>query len=68
MIYIYANLADNSRVLLPVHQASIIWNGEEREIHVLATGRLPLLETALLDGYELSIQFTEGGLVEIEEL
>jgi clan AA aspartic protease len=64
----YANLADNSRVLLPVHQASIIWNGEEREIHVLATGRLPLLGTALLDGYELSIQFTEGGLVKIEEL
>lgn len=55
----YANLADNSRVLLPVHQASIIWNGEEREIHVLATGRLPLLGTALLDGYELSIQFTD---------
>ncbi|MBD2135244.1 MULTISPECIES: clan AA aspartic protease [unclassified Sphaerospermopsis] len=64
----YANLADNSRVLLPVHQTTIIWNGEEREVNVLATGKLPLLGTALLDGYELSIQFTEGGLVAIEEL
>ncbi|TAE60721.1 MAG: clan AA aspartic protease [Nostocales cyanobacterium] len=64
----YATLADNSRVLLPVHQTIIIWNGEEREVNVLATGKLPLLGTALLDGYELSIQFTEGGLVTIEEL
>ncbi|BAZ29459.1 hypothetical protein NIES4074_19050 [Cylindrospermum sp. NIES-4074] len=64
----YANLADNSTVLLPVHQATIIWNGEEREVNVLATGRLPLLGTALLDGYELVIQFTEGGLVTIDEL
>ena len=64
----YANLADNSRVLLPVHQATIIWNGEERAVNVLATGKLPLLGTGLLDGYELSIQFTEGGLVTIQEL
>jgi clan AA aspartic protease len=44
----YANLADNSNVILPVdHQATIIWNGEEREVNVLATGRLPLLGTAI---------------------
>jgi clan AA aspartic protease len=64
----YATLADNSRVLLPVHQATIIWNGEERVVNVLATGKRPLLGTALLDGYKLSIQFIEGGLVTIEEL
>ncbi|MBE8988639.1 clan AA aspartic protease [Nostoc sp. LEGE 12450] len=63
----YANLADNSNVILPVHQATIIWNGEEREVNVLATGRLPLLGTALLDEHELAIQFIEGGLVTIEE-
>ncbi|MBD6616490.1 clan AA aspartic protease [Komarekiella sp. 'clone 1'] len=65
---IYANLADNSNVILPVHQATIIWNEEEREVNVLATGRLPLLGTALLDEHELVIQFTKGGLVTIEEL
>ena len=32
-----ANLADNSRVMLPVHKAIILWNGEERETRVLAT-------------------------------
>ncbi|MCG5062050.1 MAG: clan AA aspartic protease [Limnoraphis sp. WC205] len=63
-----ANLADNSEVLLPVHEAIVLWDGEEREILVIATGRRPLLGTALLDEQQLVIQFTEGGLVTIEEL
>jgi clan AA aspartic protease len=65
---IRANLADNSRVILPVHKAIILWNGEEREARVFATGRRPLVGTALLDGHELVIQFTEGGLVTVDEL
>ena len=63
----YANLADNSRVMLPVHKAMILWNGEEREARVFATRRRPLVGPALLDGHELAIQFTEGGLVTIDE-
>ncbi len=63
-----ANLANNSWVDMPVHQAVIIWNGEERVVNVLATGKRPLLGTALLNEHELVIQFTEGGLVTIEEL
>jgi clan AA aspartic protease len=31
-----ANLADNSQVMLPVHKAIIVWNGEEREARVFA--------------------------------
>jgi clan AA aspartic protease len=62
------NLANNSEVLLAVHEAIIFWNGEEQEIRVLATGRRPLLGTALLDEHELVVQFTEGGLVTIDEL
>jgi clan AA aspartic protease len=63
-----ANLADNSEVLLPVHEAIILWDGEEREVPIVATGRRPLLGTALLDEQELVIQFIDGGLVTIEEL
>lgn len=63
-----ANLADNSDVLLPVHEAVVIWNGAEREVHVIATGRRPLLGTGILEDQELVIQFTEGGLVTIDEL
>ena len=62
------NLADNSEVTLPVHEATILWNGEEREVRVMATGRRPLLGTALMDEHELVVQFTEGGLVTIDEL
>jgi clan AA aspartic protease len=65
---IHANLADNSQVMLPLHKAIIIWNGEERETRGFATGRRPLVGTALLDNHELVIQFTEGGLVMIDEL
>ena len=54
--------------MLPVHEAIVLWDGEEREVLVIATGRRPLLGTALLDEQELVIQFTEGGLVTIDEL
>ncbi|MGB3493216.1 MAG: clan AA aspartic protease [Elainellaceae cyanobacterium] len=63
-----ANLADNSPVVLPVHQATIFWDGAERDVRVFATGRRPLIGTALLDEPELVIQFTEGRLVTINEL
>ncbi|MEO0015020.1 MAG: hypothetical protein RLZZ535_3409 [Cyanobacteriota bacterium] len=63
-----ANLANNSNVLLPVHEAIILWHEKEREIRVLATGRKPLLGRALLDCQELTIQFIEGGLVTIKQL
>ncbi len=53
---------------IPVHEAVMIWNGEEREVDVLATGKRPLLCTALLDEHKLVIQFTEGGLVTIDAL
>jgi clan AA aspartic protease len=63
-----ANLADDSEVQLPVYAATILWDGVEREVRVLATGKRPLLGTALLDGYELVVQFTDNGLVTIDEL
>ena len=62
------NLADNSTVSLAVHQATIFWDGVERDVRVLATGRRPLIGTALLNEQELVIKFTEGGLVTIDEL
>lgn len=63
-----ANLANNTSILLPVYEAIILWNGEERIVQVVGTGRRPLLGTAMLEEAELVIQFTEGGLVTIEDL
>lgn len=63
-----ANLADDSTVNLGAHTAQILWNGTEREVRVLATGRRPLLGTASLDGQELVVQFLENGLVTVNEI
>ncbi len=65
---ILANLATDAQVYLPVHSATILWNGAEREVGVLATGKRPLLGTALLSEHELLIQFRNGGLVQVDEL
>jgi predicted aspartyl protease len=61
-----ANLADNSNVILPIHEAVILWSEVEQKVRVLAAGKKPLLGTRLLENHELVVRFTEGGLVEIK--
>jgi clan AA aspartic protease len=65
---ISANLADDSNVMTRLHLATIIWHGTEREIIVLAMGRRPLIGTALIEDYHLSVDFCEGGSVIIDEI
>lgn len=65
---IRANLADDSNVMTRLHLATIIWHGVEREIIVLAMGRRPLIGTALIEDYHLSVDFYEGGSVVIDEI
>lgn len=61
-----ANLADNSRITTQVYQATIVWNGKEHVVPILAMGNRPLLGTALLADYHLSIDFYEGGTVIVD--
>ena len=63
-----ATLADETEIQVPVHSATILWEGAEREIRVLAVGKRPLLGTALLDRYEFTALFREGGPVTIDDL
>jgi clan AA aspartic protease len=63
-----ADLADGSTIEMGMYGATILWDGTEREVRVLATGQRPLLGTALLDGYDLCVQFREGGRVSIKGL
>jgi clan AA aspartic protease len=65
---INANLADDSSVMTRLHLATIIWHGVEREVIVLAMGRRPLMGTALIEDYHLSVDFCEGGSVIIDEI
>jgi clan AA aspartic protease len=60
-----ASLANDQIVSLAVHVATILWNGSERLVRVIAAGRRPLLGTALLDGTYLGVDFTDGGEVTI---
>jgi clan AA aspartic protease len=68
IIRMNANLADDSNVSTPIHQATIIWHGVERNIAVLAMGRRPLLGTVLLEDSNLNIDFYEGGTVIVDSL
>lgn len=61
-----ANLANDTDIIVPVHIAVIDWHGLERRIRVLATGRRPLIGTALLSGDYLGIDFRNAGEVRIE--
>lgn len=63
-----AVLADDSEVVVAVHAAVIVWNGEAQETRVLAMGRRPLLGTALLSGTDFFAQFDEGGEVGVSPL
>jgi clan AA aspartic protease len=63
-----ARLADGSKALLSIHLATIVWDGIERLVPVLAAGYKPLLGTSLMAGYHLEIDFQDNGLVSLEQL
>jgi predicted aspartyl protease len=65
---ISANLANDSSVMTRLYLATIIWQGGEREVVVLAMGRRPLLGTALMEDYHLSVDFCEGGAVIVDQM
>ena len=60
------NLANDSSAFVRVHAATILWHGVEVDIRVFATGKRPLLGTALLDGYGFFSHFVENGLVTVD--
>ena len=63
-----ANLADDTDVQAAVHVATILWDGKEQKVAVLALGQRPLVGTALLAGRHLGVDFTDGGDVRIASL
>jgi clan AA aspartic protease len=63
-----ANLADNSNVSVHVHLGTVVWNGADLDLAVLAMGQRPLLGTALLKDSRLTADFVDGGDVEVVPL
>ena len=61
-----AFLANDDEVEFDVHDVTVLWDGQLRQIRAAATGSTPLLGMLLLDGHDLSIQVREGGRVVIQ--
>jgi clan AA aspartic protease len=61
-------LGDGSETLFDLYIATVIWDGEYREIYIAESATEPLLEMAMLYGYRLQVDNIEGGTVRIEAL
>src|SRR5947209_5606129 len=59
-------LADNIDVDLDVHRATILWDGQPRDIAVLSVEGAALGGMRLLRGYHLFVDVIDGGEVRIE--
>ncbi len=63
-----ATLGDGSETLFDLYTATVIWDGQYREIYIAESETEPLLGMSLLYGYRLQIDTIEGGSVKIEVL
>jgi clan AA aspartic protease len=61
-------LGDGSEITFEVYAATVIWDGEYRDIPINEAETDPLLGMNLLYGYDLQIQAVEGGRVTIKTL
>lgn len=60
-----ATLADGTSTTLDYYKGSVMWDGEERKVFVLAADGGPLLGMALVHGCDLHIEMIAGGDVTI---
>ena len=63
-----ANLANDDTIPVDTYVATIIWEGIELDVLIIATGKRPLLGTALLHDKRLYVDFEEDGVVQIRNL
>ncbi len=63
-----AFLANDDQVEFNVHNVTLLWDGELRDIEADATGSTPLVGMLLLDGHSLNIEVESGGEVVIQAM
>ena len=63
-----ALLANGIEVLLDIHAALVIWDGNPRRLLVQSVDVEPLVGMALLDGYDMHVQVRNGGNVILQNL
>ncbi len=59
-------LADGSEVALDAYAASVLWDGQMREIVAYAADTTPLIGMSMLEGHNLYVEVEDGGRVVIE--
>jgi clan AA aspartic protease len=64
----FATLGDGSETLFDIHDASVIWDGQFRQIEINSANTEPLLGMRMLRGYRLEVDTIQGGLVTIKAL
>ena len=58
-------LGDNQRVDFDLYSATIVWDGDVREILALASEAFPLVGMSLLKVFHLSMDIIDGGEVSL---
>ncbi len=61
-----AFLANDEEVTFEVHKATVLWDGQPRDIEADATGSTPLVGMLLLDEHNLNIDIERGGRVAMQ--
>ncbi len=61
-----AFLANDEEVTFDVHDVTVLWDGQPRDIEADATGSTPLMGMLLLDKHNLNIEVESGGRVVIQ--
>lgn len=61
-------LGDGSEVVFDLYKASVIWDGQNQMIDVVASDAEPLVGMGLLYGFKIQIEAVEGGRVAIEAM
>lgn len=59
-------LGNNEEVKFDLYEATLLWDGQERDILVVASDAQPLVGMSLLKGHMISIDAIDGGVVRIE--
>ena len=62
----WAFLANDDVVSFDVHNVTVLWDGQPRDIEADATGSTPLVGMLLLDRHNLNIEVESGGRVVIQ--
>jgi clan AA aspartic protease len=63
-----AALADGQVIVLATYRGTVIWDGAETHVEILASTDVPLVGMELLRGFQIRVDAVPGGTVTIEGL